>query len=102
MEYRITQYPLEQGALEIQYIEEFFGEYQRRKTVAEIVGRLKNRDHLILMATAPLPDDPGSVVPVSCSSSRQPASASSASSTQCRSGYASRKMRVRPWLEPCV
>src|SRR5438552_7018294 len=65
MEYRITQYPLEQGALEIQYIEEFFGEYQRRKTVAEIVGRLKNRDHLILLATAPLPDDPGSVVPVS-------------------------------------
>jgi hypothetical protein len=65
MEYRITQYPLEQGALEIQYIEEFFGEYQRRKTVAEIVGRLENRDHLILMATAPLPDDPGSVVPVS-------------------------------------
>ena len=29
------------------------------------MGRLKNRDHLILMATAPLPDDPGSVVPVS-------------------------------------
>jgi GNAT superfamily N-acetyltransferase len=65
LEYRITQYPLEQGALEIQYIEEFFGEYQRRKTVSEILGRLKNRDHLILMATSPLPDDPGSVVPVS-------------------------------------
>ena len=65
MEYRITQYPLEQGALEIQYIEEFFGEYQRRKTVSEIVGRLRNRDHLILMAMAPLPDDPGTVVPVS-------------------------------------
>ena len=65
MEYRITQYPLEQGALEIQYIEEFFGEYQRRKTAAEIVGRLQYRDHLILMATAPLPDDAGSVVPVS-------------------------------------
>ena len=65
MEYRITQYPLEQGALEIQYIEEFFGEYQRRKTAAEIVARLKNRDHLILMATAPLTDDPGSSVPVS-------------------------------------
>jgi hypothetical protein len=57
------QYPLEQGALEIEYIEEFFGEYQRRKTAAEIVGRLRNRRHLILMATAPLPD--GSVVPVS-------------------------------------
>ena len=65
MEYRITQYPLEQGALEIQYIEEFFGEFQRRKTAAEIVGRLQHRDHLILMATAPLPDDPGTVVPVS-------------------------------------
>ena len=65
MEYRITQYPLEQGALEIQYIEEFFGEYQRRKTAAEIVARLKNRDHLILMATAPLADDAGASVPVS-------------------------------------
>ena len=28
MEHRITKYPLEQGALEIEYIEEFFGEYQ--------------------------------------------------------------------------
>ncbi len=65
MEYRITQYPLEQGALEIQYIEEFFGEYQRRKTAAEIVGRLNNRDHLILMATSPLADDPATAVPVS-------------------------------------
>jgi hypothetical protein len=65
LKHRITQYPLEQGALEIEYIEEFFGEYQRRKTAAEIVGRLRNRDHLILMATAPLPDDPGTVVPVS-------------------------------------
>jgi hypothetical protein len=65
LEYRITQYPLEQGALEIQYIEEFFGEYQRRKTAAEIVGRLNNRDHLILMATTPLADDPTTSVPVS-------------------------------------
>jgi hypothetical protein len=65
LEHRITQYPLEQGALEIEYIEEFFGEYRRRKTASEIVARLKDRDHLILMATAPLPDDPGSVVPVS-------------------------------------
>ncbi len=65
MEHRITKYPLEQGALEIEYIEEFFGEYKRRKTASEIVGRLQNRDHLILMAMAPLPDDPGTVVPVS-------------------------------------
>ena len=32
---------------------------------AEIVRRLKGRAHLILLASAPLPDDPGSVVPVS-------------------------------------
>ncbi|MEO8256350.1 MAG: hypothetical protein ABI868_03305 [Acidobacteriota bacterium] len=65
MEYHITQYELEQGALEIQYIEEYFGEFPRKKTVAEIVRRLQGRAHLILLATAPLPDDPGSVVPVS-------------------------------------
>jgi hypothetical protein len=65
LEYRITKYPLEQGALEIEYIEEYFGEYKRRKTASEIVGRLENRDHLILMATASLPDDPGTIVPVS-------------------------------------
>ena len=65
VEYRINQYDLEQGALEIQYIEEFFGEFPRKKTAAEIVRRLQGRDHLILLAIAPLPDDPGSVVPVS-------------------------------------
>jgi hypothetical protein len=61
----IIQYPLEQGALEIQYIEEFFGEFPRRKTAAEIIARLEGRDHLILMAMAPLADDPGTTVPVS-------------------------------------
>jgi hypothetical protein len=65
VEYHITQYDLEQGALEIQYIEEFFGEFPRKKTATEIVRRLKGRDHLILLANAPLPDDRGSVVPVS-------------------------------------
>src|SRR6266542_5224817 len=65
MEYHITQYELEQGALEIQYIEEFFGEFPRKKTATEIIRRLKGRAHLILLATAPLPDDPGTVVPVS-------------------------------------
>ena len=65
VEYHITQYDLEQGALEIQYIEEFFGEFPRKKTASEIVRRLNGRAHLILLANAPLPDDPGSVVPVS-------------------------------------
>ena len=65
MEYHITQYELEQGALEIQYIEEFFGEFPRKKTATEIVRRLDGRAHLILLASAPLPDDPGTVVPVS-------------------------------------
>jgi hypothetical protein len=65
VEYHITQYELEQGALEIQYIEEFFGEFPRKKTAAEIVRRLQGRAHLILLANAPLPDDPGSIVPVS-------------------------------------
>jgi GNAT superfamily N-acetyltransferase len=65
VEYHIQHYDLEQGALEIQYIEEFFGEFPRKKTAAEIVRRLERRAHIILLATAPLPDDPGSVVPVS-------------------------------------
>lgn len=66
MEYLIKQYALEPGALEIQYIEEYFGEYPRRKTAAEIIERLHDRESLILMAEAPLPDDPsGALVPVS-------------------------------------
>jgi hypothetical protein len=65
LEYLIKQYPLETGALEIQYIEEFFGEFPRKKTAAEIVERLRDREFLILMAEAPLPDDPGIIVPVS-------------------------------------
>ena len=65
MEYHIVQYDLEQGALEIQYIEEFFGEFPRKKTASEIMRRLKSRAHSILLANAPLPDDPGMVVPVS-------------------------------------
>jgi GNAT superfamily N-acetyltransferase len=65
LEYLIKQYPLDTGALEIQYIEEYFGEFPRKKTATEIIGRLRDREFLILMAEAPLPDDPGVVVPVS-------------------------------------
>ena len=50
MEYLIKQYPLETGALEIQYIEEYFGEFPRKKTAQEIASRLLDREYLILMA----------------------------------------------------
>ncbi len=65
MEYLIKQYSLQQGALEIEYIEEFFLDFPRKKTAAEVVQRLSSRDHQILMAEAPLLEDPGMVVPVS-------------------------------------
>jgi hypothetical protein len=65
VEYLIRQYSLHQGALEIQYIEEFFLDFPRKKTAAEVLRRLSDRDHQILMAEAPLPDDPSTVVPVS-------------------------------------
>ena len=64
MEYLIKQYPLDTGALEIQYIEEYFGEFPRKKTAHEITSRLRDREFLILMAEASLADDAGTVVPV--------------------------------------
>lgn len=66
MDYLVKQYALQQGALEIEYIEEFFNEYPRHKTAAEILARLDRRQHQILMAEAPFPDDPtGTRLPVS-------------------------------------
>jgi len=65
LEYLIKQYPVESGALEIQYIEEYFGEFPRRKMAAEVIARLSDRPSIILMAEAPLPSDPGTLVPVS-------------------------------------
>lgn len=64
MTYLIKQYGLEQGALEIAYIEECFGDFPRRKEAGEIVRRLEGRDGSILMAEATLPHDPASLVPV--------------------------------------
>ena len=64
MEYHIRQYDLHQGALEIEYIEEYFGEFPRKKTADEVIRRLTDRDHQIVMAEAPLTDDLGAVVPV--------------------------------------
>ena len=65
MEYLIKQYALQQGALEIQYIEEYFLDFPRKKTAAEVMRRLSDRDHQILMAEAPLSEEPSSLVPVS-------------------------------------
>ena len=64
MEYLIKQYALEAGALEIQYIEEFFGEFPRRKSATEVLARLSGRESLILMAEAALPSDPATLTPV--------------------------------------
>jgi len=63
--YSIREYPLQQGALEIGFIEEYFNEFPSRKAPADILGRLDDREYQILMAEAPLPDDPSMVVPVS-------------------------------------
>ena len=63
--YQIKQYPLELGALEIQYIEEFFGEFDRKKTASEIEARLRGRTHVIQMVEDCLPQDPSQLVPVS-------------------------------------
>jgi GNAT superfamily N-acetyltransferase len=64
LEYLIKQYPLDTGALEIQYIEEYFGEFPRKKTATEIIRRLQDREFLILMAEAQLPGDAAMIVPV--------------------------------------
>ena len=65
MKYLIREYPLQQGALEIAYIEEYFSEFPKRKSAVEIMQRLEGRECQILMAESSLPDDAATVVPVS-------------------------------------
>jgi hypothetical protein len=66
MKYIIRPYRIEPGALEVQYIEEDFEEFQgRKKMVAEIMARLQDREHLILLSMAPSPDGDDHLVPVS-------------------------------------
>jgi GNAT superfamily N-acetyltransferase len=62
MEHIIRQYTLETGALEAQYIEEYFTEFRKKKTAEEIMTRLRDREHLILMSMAE--DDEGVLIPV--------------------------------------
>jgi len=64
MEHTIRQYRLEAGALEIQYIEEMFTEFtEKKKTADEIIRRLSDREHLILLSMARSADD-GLEIPV--------------------------------------
>jgi hypothetical protein len=64
MQHIIRQYTLEPGALEVQYIEECFTEFSGKKTAEEIVARLMDREHLILLSMAPSEDDDGVMIPV--------------------------------------
>jgi GNAT superfamily N-acetyltransferase len=62
MEHIIRQYTLEPGALEAQYIEEYFTEFRNKKTAQEIMARLIGREHLILVSMAE--DEDGTLIPV--------------------------------------
>jgi GNAT superfamily N-acetyltransferase len=64
VEHTIRQYTLEPGALEAEYIEEHFTEFRVKKTADEIIHRLRDREHLILLSMAPSLDDGDSLVPV--------------------------------------
>jgi hypothetical protein len=65
MEHRIRHYKLEQGALEVEYMEEMFTEFSGRKTAAEIIQRLQDREYLILISMGRSLEDPSLELPVS-------------------------------------
>lgn len=64
MKHIIRQYKLEAGALEVQYIEECFREFSGKKTADEIIRRLKDREHLILLSMGSSPEDEDVLIPV--------------------------------------
>ena len=64
MEHIVRQYGLEQGALEVQYIEENFSEFRSRKMADEIIPRLADRECLILLSMAPASEDDDELIPV--------------------------------------
>jgi GNAT superfamily N-acetyltransferase len=64
MKHLIRQFRLEQGALEIQYLEDYFDEFREKKTAEEIVDRLSGREHLILLSMAESPDGEHQLIPV--------------------------------------
>jgi GNAT superfamily N-acetyltransferase len=64
MEHRIRQYRLEQGALEVEYMEGMFTEFEGGKKAVEIMKRLEGREHLILISMAQSLEDPSLEIPV--------------------------------------
>ena len=64
MKHVVWQYGLEQGALEIQYIEENFSEFRNKKTADEIIARLSDRECLILLSMASATEDDTELIPV--------------------------------------
>ena len=64
MKHVVRQYGLEQGALEIQYIEENFSEFRNKKTADEIIARLSDRECLILLSMASATEDDTELIPV--------------------------------------
>ena len=64
MKHVIRQYKLEAGAQEVAYMEEMFSEFSGRKSANDIIRRLKDREHLILLSMVQAPDDPGHEIPV--------------------------------------
>lgn len=64
MEHVVRRYGLEQGALEVQYIEEHFSEFRHPKTADAIASRLRGRECLILMSMAPASEDDDALIPV--------------------------------------
>jgi GNAT superfamily N-acetyltransferase len=64
MEHVVRQYGLEAGALEVQYIEENFSEFRNRKMADDILGRLADRECLILLSMAPASEHDDELIPV--------------------------------------
>ena len=64
MEHIVRQYGLEEGAIEVQYIEENFREFRNKKAADEIISRLVDREFLILLSMARLSETDGELIPV--------------------------------------
>ena len=64
MKHVVRQVDPQQGALEVQYIEENFPEFRSKKTADEIMDRLSDRECLILLSMAPASEDDDELIPV--------------------------------------